>query len=130
MVIILRSAATRQLDPKGCRMSYMRPSYARLNDFDTEHTRFASKYSLHLYREQGVDDDTKVCVFLLPCSSSANFASSLAQGDTRSLHSRKRRKLQAGSTDRLRSRKLLPRCLAPQRAGHGVRCPWFGFLYG
>ena len=41
-------------------MSYMRPSYARLNDFDTEHTRFASKYSLYLYREQGIDDDAKV----------------------------------------------------------------------
>lgn len=42
-------------------MSYMRPSYARLNDFDTEHTRFASKYSLYLYREQGImDHDTKV----------------------------------------------------------------------
>lgn len=41
-------------------MSYMRPSYARLNDFDTEHTRFASKYSLYLYREQGIDEDVKV----------------------------------------------------------------------
>jgi hypothetical protein len=60
LAVILNSLVTRQLDPKGCRMSYMRPSYARLNDFDTEHTRFASKYSLYLYREQGVDDDTKV----------------------------------------------------------------------
>ncbi|OAA68521.1 GPI maturation protein [Niveomyces insectorum RCEF 264] len=58
--LILKSLVTRQLDPKGCRMSYMRPSYARLHDFDTEHTRFASKYSLYLYREQGVDDDTKL----------------------------------------------------------------------
>lgn len=58
--VILHSLVTRQLDPKGCRMSYMRPSYARLDDFDTEHTRFASKYSLYLYREQGVDDDSKV----------------------------------------------------------------------
>ncbi|SPQ20057.1 cb516840-41ca-456e-a224-aaf7ec81a98f [Thermothielavioides terrestris] len=41
-------------------MSYMRPSYAKLNEFDTEHTRLASKYSLYLYREQGVDHDTKV----------------------------------------------------------------------
>jgi hypothetical protein len=59
-MVIINSLVTRQLDPKGCRMSYMRPSYAKLNDFDTEHTRFASKYSLYLYREQGVDDDTKV----------------------------------------------------------------------
>lgn len=60
LAIILESLVTRQLDPKGCRMSYMRPSYARLDEFDTEHTRFASKYSLYLYREQGVDDDVKV----------------------------------------------------------------------
>ncbi|KIH86860.1 hypothetical protein SPBR_08082 [Sporothrix brasiliensis 5110] len=60
--LILKSFVTRQfvLDPKGCRMSYMRPSYAHLSEFDTEHTRFASKYSLYLYREQGVDDETKL----------------------------------------------------------------------
>lgn len=60
LATILNSLVTRQLDPKGCRMSYMRPSYAKLSEFDTEHTRFASKYSLYLYREQGIDDDTKV----------------------------------------------------------------------
>jgi len=60
LATIFHSLATRQREPKGCRMSYMRPSYARLNDFDTEHTRFASKYSLYLYREQGIDDDAKV----------------------------------------------------------------------
>jgi GPI inositol-deacylase len=60
LMTVLNSSVTRQIDPKGCRMSYMRPSYARLNDFDTEHTRFATKYSLYLYREQGVDDETKV----------------------------------------------------------------------
>lgn len=36
-------------------MSYMRPSYIHFSEFDTEHTRFASKYSLYLYREQGID---------------------------------------------------------------------------
>jgi hypothetical protein len=41
-------------------MSYMRPSFAKLSDFDTEHTRFASKYSVYLYREGMVDEDTKV----------------------------------------------------------------------
>jgi GPI inositol-deacylase len=65
---ILNSLVTRQLDPKGCRMSYMRPSYVRLNDFDTEHTRFASKYSLYLYREQSIDDDTKVRGGLCACT--------------------------------------------------------------
>lgn len=57
---VLYSSVTRQVDPKGCRMSYMRPSYAKLDEFDTEHTRLASKYSLYLYREQGIDHDTKV----------------------------------------------------------------------
>nr|Q2H102.2 RecName: Full=GPI inositol-deacylase [Chaetomium globosum CBS 148.51] len=60
LVAVLHSSVTRQLDPKGCRMSYMRPSYAKLNEFDTEHTRLASKYSLYLYREQDIDRDTKV----------------------------------------------------------------------
>jgi GPI inositol-deacylase len=60
LALILNSLVTRQIDPKGCRMSYMRPSYAKLKDFDTEHTRFASKYSLYLYREQGIDDENKV----------------------------------------------------------------------
>ena len=41
-------------------MSYMRPAFTRFSDFDTEHTRFASKYSLYLYREGGVDEDTRV----------------------------------------------------------------------
>jgi hypothetical protein len=57
---VVHSSGTRQLDPKGCRMSYMRPSYAKLDDFDTEHTRLAGKYSLYLYRENGIDHDTKV----------------------------------------------------------------------
>ncbi|KAK4099650.1 GPI inositol-deacylase [Parathielavia hyrcaniae] len=60
LLAVIHSSTTRQLDPKGCRMSYMRPSYAKLNEFDTEHTRLASKYSLYLYREQGIDHDTKV----------------------------------------------------------------------
>jgi hypothetical protein len=58
---IIHSFVTRQLDTKGCRMSYMRPSFAKLAGFDTEHTRFASKYSVYLYREGMVDEDTKVC---------------------------------------------------------------------
>jgi pimeloyl-ACP methyl ester carboxylesterase len=60
LFVIVQSFNTRQLDPKGCRMSYMRPSFVRFADFDTEHTRFASKYSLYLYREGGLDEDTKV----------------------------------------------------------------------
>ncbi|KAK6525608.1 GPI inositol deacylase [Arthrobotrys megalospora] len=56
---IFHSSTNRQMDQKGCRMSYMRPSYARLEDFDTEHSRFASKYSIYLYREENVDDTSK-----------------------------------------------------------------------
>ncbi|KAK5175490.1 GPI inositol deacylase [Saxophila tyrrhenica] len=60
LLAIAHAFLTRQLDPKGCAMSYMRPSFSRFADFDTEHTRFASKYSLYLYREGGVDEDTRV----------------------------------------------------------------------
>jgi len=58
--VMIQSFLTRQRDPKGCAMSYMRPAFAKFSDFDTEHTRFASKYSLYLYREVGVDEDTRV----------------------------------------------------------------------
>lgn len=61
LVAMIHSFLSKQLDTKGCRMSYMRPSFAKLSDFDTEHTRFASKYSVYLYREGMVDEDTKVC---------------------------------------------------------------------
>ena len=60
LFIIVQSSVTRQVDVKGCHMSYMSAAYARLTDFDTEHTRFASKYSLYLYREDGIDEDTMV----------------------------------------------------------------------
>ena len=60
VMAILHSFNTRQLDPKGCQMSMMIPAYVRLSDFDTEHTRFATKYSLYLYREQGIDEDPMV----------------------------------------------------------------------
>jgi len=54
-----------QRDPKGCKMSFMYPSYAKLSGFDTEHTRFATKYSLYLYREQKMDLSLEVN-FLTP----------------------------------------------------------------
>lgn len=38
----------------------MYPSYMRITGFDDTHTRFAKKYSLFLYREQGKDPDFKV----------------------------------------------------------------------
>lgn len=59
LLAIIHSAVTRQLDPQGCVMSRMSPTYIKLSGFDTEHTRFATKYSLYLYREEGVDDYSK-----------------------------------------------------------------------
>ncbi|KAI0405014.1 GPI inositol-deacylase [Xylaria palmicola] len=60
LISILYSSANLQSDPKGCRMSWMSPSFVHFSDFDTEHTRLASKYSLYLYREQGIDNGPKV----------------------------------------------------------------------
>jgi glycosylphosphatidylinositol deacylase len=57
MLAIFRSFTTMQLDPKGAAMSWMASAFVRFPDFDTEHTRFATKYSLHLYREMGIDDE-------------------------------------------------------------------------
>jgi hypothetical protein len=51
-----------QLDPKGGSMSYMSSAFVKFPDFDTEHTRFATKYSLYLYREVGVDEDSRVSI--------------------------------------------------------------------
>ncbi len=63
LYLIIHSFQTRQLDPKGCAMSYMRaPKFVKFTDFDTEHTRFASKYSLYLHREPGVDEDPRVAL--------------------------------------------------------------------
>ena len=54
-----------QVDPQGCKTPGMRPTYVKLVGFDSEHTRFASKYSMYLYRERGVDEyneeDVGVC---------------------------------------------------------------------
>ena len=60
LVLMAQSFLNLQLDPKGCEMSYMRPAYHKFDDFDTEHTRFANKYSLYIYREGGIDDDRRV----------------------------------------------------------------------
>lgn len=42
-------------DRPECRVVYMYPSYARIRSFDESHTKYASKFSLYLYREQGLD---------------------------------------------------------------------------
>ncbi|KAF2401642.1 GPI inositol-deacylase-like protein [Trichodelitschia bisporula] len=60
MLAIMQSFTTRQRDPIGTGMSYMASGYVPFPEFDTEHTRFATKYSLHLYREMGIDEDYRV----------------------------------------------------------------------
>ena len=55
---IVQASLKLQLDPQGCQMSMMTPTYIKLSGFDTEHSRFASKYHLYLYREEGVDTYT------------------------------------------------------------------------
>jgi|SRR5579862_9476596 len=63
--LVAHSFLNLQRDPKGCKMSFMYPSYAKLTDFDTEHTRFATKYSLYLYREQNMDVSMEVFHFAI-----------------------------------------------------------------
>lgn len=62
---IVKSYQERQCDANGCRMSRMSPVYLKTEGFDSEHTRFASKYSLYLYRENGVDEDYPVCTMAI-----------------------------------------------------------------
>ena len=57
LLSIIHAFVTRQLDPKGCDMCWSRPIYVKFNNFDTEHTRFASKYSLYMLKEGDVDVD-------------------------------------------------------------------------
>ncbi|RKP11966.1 PGAP1-like protein-domain-containing protein, partial [Piptocephalis cylindrospora] len=44
-----------QSDAKYCTLTYMRPYFRDLPQFDASYHRFSRKYSLHLYREEGVD---------------------------------------------------------------------------
>ncbi|KAL3470275.1 PGAP1-like protein-domain-containing protein [Aspergillus californicus] len=52
---IFRSFSALQTGSDGCGVPGMSPTFLRMLGFDTEHTRFASKYNLFLYREEGVD---------------------------------------------------------------------------
>ena len=56
---ITHSSFYLQQDPQGCVMSRMMPAYIKLSGFDTEHSRLAAKYTLYLYREDGVDEYTE-----------------------------------------------------------------------
>ena len=53
--VMLDSFQHHQRDVDGCQDSFMQPIYIRQTGFDSEMTRFASKYALYLYREKDVD---------------------------------------------------------------------------
>lgn len=54
-LVIMHSFVHRPLGADGCDVPFMSPTYLKMIGFDAEHTRFASKYNLYLYREEGVD---------------------------------------------------------------------------
>lgn len=110
LLCILHAFVTRQLDPKGCRMSMMRPAFAKFSDFDSEHTRFASKYSLYLYREGGIDEDTMVSRPGVVGRETILIRSScIGQGCSGLVHTRQCRKLQASPSVGRRGRSVLSR---------------------
>jgi hypothetical protein len=49
-------AAHNSAEGKGCLMSWMSPSYAKLTTFDSKYARLGRKYSLYLYREVDFDE--------------------------------------------------------------------------
>lgn len=57
---ITQAFLSRQLDPKGCDIPWTRPTYIEFKDFDTEHTRFATKYHLYMLRDGSYDEDPSV----------------------------------------------------------------------
>lgn len=54
-ILVKFTAPLNGADSPECRMSYMAPAYAKVHGFDQSHTKYALKYSLYLYREQGRD---------------------------------------------------------------------------
>ena len=105
LLFIVHAFLTRQLDPKGCDMCWSRPIYIKFSDFDTEHTRFASKYNLYLLREGGFDEDPKVGVCMQHLIWNADFY--LGQRCACFVHTWKRRKLQTSKMPGLRSSLVL-----------------------
>lgn len=76
LLSIVRSFTGRQVGGDGCGVPMMSPTFIRMLEFDTEHTRFASKYNLFLYREEGVDPYTQDNIGVGPfsCLYGRNFA--------------------------------------------------------
>lgn len=63
LLVILDSFTHHQRDANGCQPTHARPLYIRQQGFDSEMTRFASKYALYLYREQDIDTSDQVSYF-------------------------------------------------------------------
>jgi GPI inositol-deacylase len=65
LLSIVYAFVHRDVGAAGCDVPVMSPTYIKMVGFDAEHTRFASKYNLYLYREEGFDsygqDDFGVC---------------------------------------------------------------------
>ena len=53
LLMCLDSYFRRSKDPEMCLMSYMRPEYIRMIDFDERKTKFGLKYTLYLYKDKG-----------------------------------------------------------------------------
>lgn len=56
LAFAVHSSFYHQLDPKGCLMTYMYPTYYRILGFDREKTPLAGKYGLMLYRHDLEDN--------------------------------------------------------------------------
>jgi glycosylphosphatidylinositol deacylase len=48
----VHSSFNHQVDAKGCTMTYMQPTYYKLLGFDTNYTKYATKYGLLFYRDE------------------------------------------------------------------------------
>ena len=83
LLSIVNSFLTRQRDPVGCGMVWMRPIYAKYEGLDSEWTRFASKYGLYLYREGGINEDFQVSRSALATDIAED---TLGQRDTCTIH--------------------------------------------
>jgi hypothetical protein len=130
LATIAQSFLGRQLDDKGCNMSYMLSAFAKYTDFDTEHTRFATKYSLYLYREAGIDQDTRVRIRYGTVNNNRRLTLHTGQGYSRPVHPRQRRQLQASAFSSSRSRQLLPRRTATRPASPARRQASLRLLLG
>jgi len=91
---VLQSPDT--LSPQGCRMSWMSPSYILHDQFNSNWTRHARRYSLWLYREAGWESPDEVCR-LHKNFGFLNLSCFIAQRNSCAVHSWKRWVIPSGS---------------------------------